>query len=105
MAGKGLVLVTGANGYIAARTIEAFLQAGYSVRGTARSAATTKGLRDALAPYADRLEIVEVPDIAAAGAFDEAVKGNNPPLPVLANRSHASLSIASSFQGVGHNRH
>lgn len=76
MTGKGLVLVTGANGYIAARTIEAFLLAGYSVRGTARSAATTQGVRDALAPYTDRLEIVEVPDITAAGAFDEAVKGS-----------------------------
>ncbi|KAH8887623.1 NAD(P)-binding protein [Thozetella sp. PMI_491] len=75
MASKGLVLVTGANGYIAARTIEAFLKAGYSVRGTARSKPSTHPLFEALSEYADKLEIVEVPDITAAGAFDEAVKG------------------------------
>ena len=74
---KGLVLVTGANGYIAARTIEAYLQAGWSVRGTARSASTTKPLVDALSQYASKLEIVEVPDITAVGAFDDAVKGTN----------------------------
>jgi nucleoside-diphosphate-sugar epimerase len=75
MASKGLVLITGVNGYIAARTVEAFLKAGYSVRGTVRSKPSTKGLIDALSEYAGKLEIVEVPDITVAGAFDEAVKG------------------------------
>jgi nucleoside-diphosphate-sugar epimerase len=71
------VLVTGANGYIGARTIEAFLKAGYSVRGSVRSKASAKGLLDALSEYAGagRLEIVEVPDITALGAFDKAAEG------------------------------
>ncbi len=75
MPSKGLALVTGVNGYIAARAVESFLQAGYSVRGTARSVSTTSGLRHALAQYEDKLEIVEVADITVKGAFDEAVKG------------------------------
>ncbi len=79
--GKGIVLVTGANGYIAASTVEAFLDAGYSVRGTVRSKSSADGLVDALSKYADRLEIVEVPDITVPGAFDEAVKGAPAPFP------------------------
>lgn len=77
MSSKGLVLVTGANGFIAARTVEAFLNAGYSVRGTVRSKASASGLLAALpdAASSGRLELVEVPDITAPGAFDEAVRG------------------------------
>ncbi|KAI8249366.1 putative transcriptional regulatory protein TBS1 [Colletotrichum sp. SAR 10_77] len=73
---KGIVLLTGLNGFIAARAAEAFLQAGYSIRGTVRARASAKAVVDALSQYgADKLEVIEVPDIAAAGAFDEAVKG------------------------------
>ncbi len=77
MSSNSTVLVTGANGYIAARTVEAFLKAGHSVRGSVRSKASAKGLLAALPEYASRLEIVEVPDITAPGAFDEAVKGGS----------------------------
>ncbi len=77
MSPTSTVLVTGANGYIAARTVEAFLKAGHAVRGTVRSKSSAKGLVDALSEYASSLEIVEVPDITAAGAFDEAVKGGS----------------------------
>lgn len=72
---KGVVLVTGANGYIAARTVEAFLQAGYTVRGTVRSLTSAAPVKKALAAFGDKLSFVEVPDITAPGAFDEAVKG------------------------------
>jgi nucleoside-diphosphate-sugar epimerase len=77
MSSKGLVLVTGANGFIAARTVEAFLNAGYSVRGTVRSKSSAAGLLAALpeAVSSGKFELVEVPDITASGAFDEAVKG------------------------------
>ncbi|KAK4122990.1 NAD(P)-binding protein [Parathielavia appendiculata] len=75
MATKGLVLVTGANGYIAARTVEAFLKAGFSVRGTVRSLSSANEVMEALSEYADKVEFVEVPDITVSGAFDEAVKG------------------------------
>ena len=78
MAEKPIVLVTGANGYIAGQTIAAFLAAGYAVRGTVRSRSSAKAHVEALAQYGDALEIVEVPDIIAPGAFDVAVKGNAP---------------------------
>ncbi|KAK3346428.1 hypothetical protein B0T25DRAFT_506859 [Lasiosphaeria hispida] len=72
---KGLVLLTGANGYVSSRAVEAFLKAGYSVRGTVRSIASNKALVDALAQYGDKFTLCEVPDIIVPGAFDEAVKG------------------------------
>lgn len=75
MTEKRIALVTGANGYIAGPTIVAFLAAGYAVRGTVRSKASAQFLVDALPQYKDSLEIVEVPDIVAPGAFDDAVKG------------------------------
>ncbi|KAK4140690.1 uncharacterized protein C8A04DRAFT_14690 [Dichotomopilus funicola] len=75
MATKRTVLVTGANGYIAARTVEAFLQAGHSVRGTVRSLRSATEVKEALAQYGDKLEFAVVPDITAEGAFDEAIKG------------------------------
>ncbi|KAK3390061.1 hypothetical protein B0H63DRAFT_464720 [Podospora didyma] len=77
MSSKGLVLVTGANGYIAARTVEAFLKAGYSVRGTVRSKSSSgaNDLVTALSSYSSNFSLVEVPDITTPGAFDNAVKG------------------------------
>ncbi|KAM0439996.1 hypothetical protein ACHAPT_001098 [Fusarium lateritium] len=75
MSSKPIVLVTGANGYIAGPVIAAFLEAGYAVRGTVRSRASANTLVKALSKHGDALQIVEVPDIVAPGAFNEAVKG------------------------------
>ncbi|VUC33091.1 unnamed protein product [Clonostachys rosea] len=75
MAEKETILVTGVNGYIAARTAEALLKAGYRVRGTARSFQSAEATRAALSDYATQFDVVEVPDITLPGAFDEAVKG------------------------------
>ncbi|KAF4345933.1 dihydroflavonol 4-reductase [Fusarium beomiforme] len=75
MSSKPIVLVTGANGYIAGPVVEAFLKAGYAVRGTVRSKSSADPLVRALSCYGNDLEIVEVPDIVAPGAFDAAVKG------------------------------
>lgn len=75
MSEKLIVLVTGANGYVAGQTIAALLSAGYAVRGTVRSTNSAKALVDAFSSYGDALEIVQVPDIVAPGAFDEVVKG------------------------------
>jgi nucleoside-diphosphate-sugar epimerase len=77
MTGKGLVLISGVNGYIASRTAETFLKAGYSVRGTVRSQRSGKALLEILSEFAStgQLELVEVPDITVEGAFDEAAKG------------------------------
>jgi nucleoside-diphosphate-sugar epimerase len=72
--GKTL-LVTGINGYIASSLGGLILSKGYNLRGTSRSLASTEPLvNGAYAPFASRIEILEVPDITASGAFDKAVK-------------------------------
>jgi nucleoside-diphosphate-sugar epimerase len=59
--GKTL-LVTGINGYIASSLGELILQKGYNLRGTSRTLASTEPLlKGAYAPYASRVEILEVP--------------------------------------------
>ncbi|CAK5267138.1 unnamed protein product [Mycena citricolor] len=72
---SGKVLVSGANGYIAVWVVRFFLEEGYSVRGTVRSADKGTHLVELFKSYGDKLEVVVVPDITADGAFDEAVKG------------------------------
>ena len=69
------VLVTGASGFIAAHVIEAFLNAGFKVRGTVRSESTAKKVRAAHQKHQDALSFAIVGDISAPSAFDEAVKG------------------------------
>lgn len=73
-----IVLISGINGYIAAQIARAFLEAGFKVRGTSRSTSSTASLTDGpLKSYfeAGQFEVVEVPDITVAGAFDQAVQG------------------------------
>lgn len=75
---KGLVLISGLNGYIAAVTAKHLLDAGYKVRGTVRrTSSATPIVEGPLKSYfqSGALEVVQVPDITADGAFDEAVKG------------------------------
>ena len=60
---SGKVLVTGANGYVAFWVVKDLLEAGYSVRGTVRSASKAKYIQDYFKFYGDKLEIVVVEDI------------------------------------------
>ncbi|KAI1119113.1 NAD(P)-binding protein [Nemania sp. NC0429] len=69
------VLITGANGYIAAQTVGRFLAAGWAVRGTVRDRESAGARELAAHLAAEAFELVEVPDIKAPGAFDEAVRG------------------------------
>ncbi|KAG5650224.1 hypothetical protein H0H81_000267 [Sphagnurus paluster] len=69
------VLVSGANGFIAIWVVRKFLEKGYRVRGTVRSADKGKFLEESFKSYGDKFEVFIVEDIAKAGAFDEAVKG------------------------------
>ncbi|KAK4199521.1 putative oxidoreductase [Triangularia verruculosa] len=86
-----IALITGINGYIAARTALTFLQAGYLVRGTARSLSSTAPLLAAIpADLISNLEIVEVPDITSPGAFDKAVKG-------VTTIAHLASPVSLSF--------
>ncbi|TPX33579.1 hypothetical protein SmJEL517_g03563 [Synchytrium microbalum] len=74
MAHGDLVLVTGANGFIAAHCVQQLLEKGYSVRGTVRSAAKGTHLTNLFAKYGDKFSVVVVDDITKDGAFDSAVK-------------------------------
>lgn len=96
MPAKGLVLISGVNGYIASRTAETFLKAGYSIRGTVRSLESGKALLNVLSEYATigQLEIVTVPDITVDEAFDEAVKGEYT-LPKLSTLTTNSTFLTS----------
>ncbi|KPM41009.1 hypothetical protein AK830_g5538 [Neonectria ditissima] len=72
------VLVTGATGFVASHITKQFLERGYKVRGTVRDLTQASWLiDDHFKSYVDsgNLELVAVPDLAADGAFDEAVKG------------------------------
>ncbi|KAI0151652.1 NAD(P)-binding protein [Xylariaceae sp. FL1272] len=73
------VLITGANGYIAAQTISHFLTAGWTVRGTVRSLSTPSTL--SLSHHfsselsSGLLELIPIPDIKSPSAFNTAVVG------------------------------
>ncbi|KAF2250780.1 NAD(P)-binding protein, partial [Trematosphaeria pertusa] len=67
-----LILVTGGNGYIAGVTIQKLLAAGFRVRGTVRDASRYDWMPS---QYGPNFSLVEIADMAAPGAFDEAVKG------------------------------
>lgn len=85
---KGLILISGVNGYIAARAAQHFLESGFSVRGTVRKLGSAKSLlEESWKEYAEagKLEVVEIPDITVEGAFDEAVKGKRTAYSILIN--------------------
>lgn len=68
------VLVTGASGFIAAWTVRRFLEKGFSVVGTVRSADKGEYLKNLFKEFGDKFSFIVVQDIAKDGAFDEAVK-------------------------------
>ncbi len=72
------VMVTGATGFVGSHVAKAFLERGFRVRGTVRDLDRASWLtNDVMKKYADRgdFELAHVPDLAADGAFDEAIKG------------------------------
>jgi len=74
------VLVTGATGYIARHVVVQLLDAGYTVRGTARSASSLDGLRADLTPFLedassiDRFTVVGA-DLTQEQGWSDAVAG------------------------------
>ncbi|RMZ92608.1 hypothetical protein DV736_g157, partial [Chaetothyriales sp. CBS 134916] len=70
-----IVLITGINGYIASHIGLQLLEAGYSVRGTSRSATSTL-VGPRFDKHASRYQHIQVnADITSAGTFDAAVRG------------------------------
>ena len=72
-----LVLVTGANGFIASHVADQLMQAGYRVRGTSRDTTKTQWIQELFDKRygAGKFEAVVVKDMAEEGAFDDACKG------------------------------
>lgn len=77
-----IVLVTGVNGFIGSHIADQLMEAGYRVRGTTRDISKVKDLSALWEKKfgEGRLELAVVKDMAAEGAFDEAIKGRIPPL-------------------------
>ncbi|KAF2402646.1 NAD(P)-binding protein [Trichodelitschia bisporula] len=71
---KGVILVTGANGFIAGHIIDQFLAAGYTVRGTVRSPSSGSKVRELHAKYGDKLEIAIVPDLTKVESYENALQ-------------------------------
>lgn len=72
-----LILVTGANGFIASHIVDQLLKAGMKARGAVRSEEKAAWLEEYVnSTYGqDQLQIVVVPDTSIPSAYDEAVKG------------------------------
>ncbi|KAI9820468.1 MAG: hypothetical protein M1826_000905 [Phylliscum demangeonii] len=92
-----IAVVTGINGYIASVLGHDLLSKGYKVRGTVRSRAVGQALADgAYRPFASQFEIVQVSDITAPHAFDEAVKGKWPTAGWKVEWAPSGASLTSS---------
>ena len=68
----GLILVTGANGYVAGITVQTLLDRGYRVRGTVRDVSKHSWMQS---HYGPNFSLISVAEMSLPGAFDEAVKG------------------------------
>lgn len=68
-----LILVTGASGYMASNLIVEALDAGYRIRGTARSASKAQKTKEIF--NSPNYDAVVVSEMQAPGAFDSAVMG------------------------------
>ena len=73
---NGLVLVTGANGFIGSHIVLAMLSLNYRVRGTVRDGEKATTIRKAVASRfsAATFETVLVPDVSELNAYDNAVE-------------------------------
>ncbi|KAG9088260.1 hypothetical protein FRC06_002150, partial [Ceratobasidium sp. 370] len=65
----------GASGFIAAWICQTLLDAGYTVRGTVRSASKGAYLVNLFKPYDDKFQYIIVKDMSEDGAFNKAVEG------------------------------
>lgn len=71
-----VVVVIGANGYMAVETCEKLLQAGYRVRGTVRDIQKNLWMTELFEKqWPGKFELTKVEDFTVDGAFDAAFKG------------------------------
>ncbi|SCZ90250.1 BZ3500_MvSof-1268-A1-R1_Chr1-3g01869 [Microbotryum saponariae] len=67
------VLVTGASGFLASYVIDAFLKAGWNVRGTVRDLSKGQHLQDRY-PSGSPLKLVQVKDLVTGEGLEEAIQ-------------------------------
>ncbi|KAJ6780284.1 hypothetical protein PWT90_08472 [Aphanocladium album] len=74
---KDLILITGITGYIGFKVLQIALAQGYRVRGIVRRERQINTIRthNRLEGLTNRLELIVVPDLTAAGAFDNVLDG------------------------------
>ncbi|KDQ50511.1 hypothetical protein JAAARDRAFT_41972 [Jaapia argillacea MUCL 33604] len=96
-----LILVTGASGFLGSYVVYGALEAGYRVRGTARSGKV--GLvKQGFVKYQDRFEVTAVDDVAT-GDLTEALKGVEVVIHVaspLAGVADAKTTLDSAINGT-----
>lgn len=93
----GLVLVTGANGYLGSVAVKTLLLEGYRVRGTVRDMQKHSWMQDYFGP---EFSLVEVRDMTAAGAFVSAVDGVDGILHMAANVAPGPHDEAAVDEGA-----
>ncbi|ETI21033.1 hypothetical protein G647_07376 [Cladophialophora carrionii CBS 160.54] len=68
------VLVTGANGFLATHILSQLVENGYEVTGTVRTQTKTEDVFVAHPSLKAKVKLVVIPDLSAAGAYDEIFK-------------------------------
>ncbi|KAI5791941.1 hypothetical protein EDC01DRAFT_102533 [Geopyxis carbonaria] len=89
------ILLSGASGFIASHVLDILLAHGHSVRITVRSAAKAEKLIAAHPEHASQIDYAIVADIAAPGAFDEAVKSDPPFTAVIHTASPFHFNVTN----------
>lgn len=101
MQNQSLILVTGANGFLASHIIKRLLTAGYAVRGTLRSLDKAAGVQQTLAgtPNLDQLSFVAL-DLTQEAGWNDAMQGVTTVMsvaaPVFVNQGQASAAVANA---------
>ncbi|KUJ17794.1 NAD(P)-binding protein [Mollisia scopiformis] len=72
---KGLILITGASGFIGSHVLDRVLKAGYNVRLTIRKEAQIHELKQLFPAHTQQMDFAVVPDITALDAFGKAMDG------------------------------
>ena len=101
---KELILLTGASGHLGFRTLVFALKAGYKVRVALRKLEQAEKIKKArsIQPLLEDIEFVEVPDITAPGAYDEAIREVDLVIHVAAPLLAAPDAVCNPLQKVNY---
>lgn len=100
------VLVTGVSGFLGSHVADQLLAAGYHVRGTTRDPVKASWMSTLFAKkYEEKIfELVDVPDMAQPGVFDDAMKGKvairNPQSVAMVHETSFLTNTRFPFLGV-----